>query len=181
MRQLPVYITEADEDIAWDDSEGTVWIQRAYAEIDRWNRQPGHQQIRALILYRWPRVGGADRWWIDGKGNVIADFRRAMEHGYRWRAEVEPEVEVGPVTFTPGQEVEVVVVVNVRRAPGHLDQPAGDVLGQFAAGARVTIRGPSQQADGLIWWPVRGTVRSGETVEGWTAQVAPSGQVLLRA
>ena len=81
-RHLPVFITETDQDEPWADAN-TGWVQAAYAEIDSWNRQPHAQQIRALLLYRWPKL---DRWAIEGKGQVIDDFRAALAHGYRWRA-----------------------------------------------------------------------------------------------
>ena len=47
------------------------WVQAAYAEINWWNQQPNNQQIRSLILYRWPRL---DQWYIEGKNGVIAGF-----------------------------------------------------------------------------------------------------------
>ena len=84
LRHLPVYITETDQNIAWvDDNDG--WVQAAYAEIDRWNGDPTHQRIRALILYRWQQHVG-DIWHIRGKNGVIDDFRAALQHDYRWYA-----------------------------------------------------------------------------------------------
>ena len=80
MRQLPVYITETDQVSAWEDVN-RGWVQAAYAEIDGWNRNPGNQKIRGLFLYRWPQV---DRWYIEGKQGIIADFRVAMRNDYRW-------------------------------------------------------------------------------------------------
>lgn len=91
MRHLPCYITETDQgDIAWTDVN-RGWIQRAYDEINRWNSQPGNQVIRALILYRWPQVPG-DRWGIDGKMNVIADFKAALPKRYTWPDKLQPKV-----------------------------------------------------------------------------------------
>lgn len=96
MRHLPAYITEADQVLSWLD-RNTGWVQQAYKEIDSWNRAPGtpggNQQIRALILYRWPRL---DRWFIDGKYGVIDDFRAALEHDYRWQgiAPLAPPSEI---------------------------------------------------------------------------------------
>lgn len=112
MRHLPVYITETDQTIPWLD-DNTGWVQRAYAEIHAWN-QPGRlegvpesirtaprQPIRALILYRWPRI---DKWYIDGKTGVMADFQAAVAQGYRWQtaeAQPVPKVEPPPVVETP--------------------------------------------------------------------------------
>lgn len=177
MRHLPVYITETDQNLTWEDRPGSEWVQHAYAEIDRWNRQPSHQQVRAMLLYRWPKVPG-DRWWIEGKGAVIEDFRRAIEQRYRWNPEVEGEPTPPPAAkFKPGQEVFATGTVNVRRSPGHLNKPADDVLGQTAAGTPVTITGPAVKADGLTWWPVRTAVAA----EGWMAEATAAGNVLLRA
>jgi len=81
MRHLPVYITETDQDVEWKN-ENTGWVQAAYAEINWWNQQPGHQQICCLLLYRWAR--GYDRWGIEGNQGVIDDFRQAMKHEYTW-------------------------------------------------------------------------------------------------
>ncbi len=93
MRHLAAFITETDQTTPWlDDNRG--WVQEAYAEINRWNqaarldglpetqRQSTRQQIRALILYRWPRI---DKWYIDGKFGLIADFEAAVQEGYQWK------------------------------------------------------------------------------------------------
>ena len=82
MAGLPVYVTETHPaDDPWTDGN-TGWVAAAYAEIDRWNHGQG-QQIRSLILYRWPQIAG-DCWGIDGKQGVIDDFSGALAHGYRW-------------------------------------------------------------------------------------------------
>ncbi len=84
MRHLPVYVTETDQSGPWENVN-RGWIQSAYAEIDRWNRQNA-QKIQAMVLYRWPQL---DRWHIKGKGGVIEDFRAALRHDYRWNVEAE--------------------------------------------------------------------------------------------
>lgn len=173
MRHLPVYITETDQNDAWDLNT-REWVQRAYGEINHWNQQPGNQQIRALVLYRWPRLGD-HKWWIDGNQSVIDDFRRAMEFGYRWKPNASP-VSSG---FQPGQTAAVASTANLRRTPGHVGKPADDVLASLAAGAAVAVLGASQAADGLSWWPVRTTLGDSRTVEGWIAHRTPSGTTLL--
>lgn len=94
MRHLPVYLTEADQNDAWQNVN-RGWIQRAYGEIDWWNRQPATQVIRALILYRWSNV---DRWGLDGKAALHEDFRQAMAHRYNWETalQVKPKVQPQP-------------------------------------------------------------------------------------
>ncbi|NOZ71691.1 MAG: hypothetical protein GXP38_07220 [Chloroflexi bacterium] len=84
MRDLPVYITETDQDEPWRN-ENTGWVRRAYGEIDYWNKIHPDQPIRALILYRWPKH---DKWFIDGKQGVIEDFKQAMRYRYQWKPAV---------------------------------------------------------------------------------------------
>jgi len=84
LRHVPIYITETNQDGPWAD-HNSGWIQNAYREIQDWNDSPRHQQIRALILYRWPRL---DQWYIEGKAGVYEDFRAALQNDYRWRDEM---------------------------------------------------------------------------------------------
>lgn len=91
MRHLPVYITETDQDEPWVN-ENSSWVRRAYGEIDYWNKNNA-QQIRALVLYRWPRY---DKWYIEGKQGVIEDFRMAMDWKLKWRTDVAPQPEKQP-------------------------------------------------------------------------------------
>ncbi|MEA3335926.1 MAG: peptidoglycan recognition family protein [Chloroflexota bacterium] len=81
MRHLPAYITETDQDQAWQN-ENSGWVRKAYGEINRWNKDEGHQQVRALVLFRWRRK---DKWYIEAKKGVIDDFRRAMRWRHRWQ------------------------------------------------------------------------------------------------
>lgn len=89
LRNVPVYITETDEDDEWEDAN-RGWVQNAYREINDWNNQPGNQQIRALVLYRWPRF---DKWYIDGRFGVQEDFKTAMNNEYVWK-EVQLPVQL---------------------------------------------------------------------------------------
>jgi len=88
-RDLPCYITETDQNDAWS-TEVSTWVQCAYKEIDDWNQTPGNQQIRALILYRWPPY---DKYAIEGNQRVIDDFKLAQTHGYEWTEEAPPMAE----------------------------------------------------------------------------------------
>jgi hypothetical protein len=75
---LPVYITEmctAGE--PWEDIN-TGCVQRAYREIDGWNRQYPDRPIFCAALYRWEH----DQWAIHDKPRVHADFYAAVERGY---------------------------------------------------------------------------------------------------
>lgn len=98
MRRLPCYITESNQgDIPWTNVN-RGWIQRAYDEINRWNSQPGNQVIRSLILYRWPQVPG-DQWGIQGKENVIADFKAALPKRYTWPDKMQPALPAYAAKF----------------------------------------------------------------------------------
>lgn len=170
MRSLPVYITETNQDVVWVD-RNTNWVQRAYGEIDWWNRQAGNQKIRALVLYRYPPI---DRWVIEGKGGVIQDFKLAMQNDYRWRQSATPP------TFAPGASVATNDVVNLRRTAGYVGKPANDVLMQLPRDTTLTLVSGPQTLDGLAWWQVRtvGSQQPGAT--GWVARTSPTGVELLR-
>ena len=75
---LPVFITETDQDSPWLDVN-SGWVKNAYYDINHWNSVPGNQQIRALVLYRYPRI---DKWYIEGLRGVEQDFREAVALGY---------------------------------------------------------------------------------------------------
>ncbi|MBV7332674.1 hypothetical protein KFU94_31480 [Chloroflexi bacterium TSY] len=172
MRHLPLYITETDEDDPWQNSN-SGWVQQAYGEIDAWNRRQGNQQIRALILYRWPRI---DRWFIDGKQGVINDFRAALNNNYRWRATLPQAAQ-----WRQGARVRTLNVINIRRSPGYVGKPDNDVLGRVTSGAILEVtNSQSSRVDQLVWWQVRGELTSGQTVTGWLAQFTPAGQPLLQ-
>ncbi len=87
-RHLPVYLTEMNPDDAWDDSN-SGWVRNAYKEIDDWNKA-GNQQIRAAVLYRWATH---DKWSIEGKKGVYADFRQAIENYYKWISPADNSVQ----------------------------------------------------------------------------------------
>ena len=139
MRSLPVYLTETDQDDAWVNTNNG-WVQRAYGEIDWWNKQPGNQVIRAVILYRWSKT---DRWAIDGRAGVIDDFKQAMQHRYNWETALQaktgaviqpekptPEVTT-PVVGPAKPQVETPVVVDT--SPIKFDLTGKTAKGLFAA------------------------------------------------
>ncbi|MCB9156143.1 MAG: M23 family metallopeptidase [Caldilineaceae bacterium] len=176
MRSLPVYITETDEDVAWDN-RNIQWVQRAYGEIDAWNKQSGAQQIRALVLYRWPPF---DKWVIQGKQGVIDDFKAALQNDYRWRSSgATPPPSTGAIKV--GGQARTADIVYMRRTPGYRDKPVGDIIANIPTGRVVDVIGGPQSQDELTWWQVRGVDESGANVTGWMAEVAPNGTRLLEA
>jgi len=94
-RDRPIYITESNHWLALEHPPrneqekrkvGWVnvdrgWVRAAYEEIDRWNNAPHAQQIHCLLLYRWT----SDAWAIEHKMEVQKDFKKALDHDYRWR------------------------------------------------------------------------------------------------
>lgn len=87
LRHVPCYIGECNQDRPWVD-EDNGWMEALFEEVAAWNRSGG-QVIRAVVLYRWR----GDVWAWDRKGNVQRAFRRVVERGYRWPAQVQPVVE----------------------------------------------------------------------------------------
>ncbi|MCC6170089.1 MAG: M23 family metallopeptidase [Caldilineaceae bacterium] len=169
MRHLPVYITETDQVEPWADVN-SGWVQRAYAEIDRWNRQPGTQKLRALALYRWSR---ADRWYLESKSGVIADFQLALAHDYRWDDTVE---EAAPLRA--GDRAAVKGYASLRRAAGYLNKADDDLVHTLTPGTQITLLDDAPQVlDGLVWWHI-GVVDAPE-IQGWLAQFGPDGAPLL--
>lgn len=83
LRDLPVWITETDQDEAWADVN-SGWVVAAYGEIEHWNRQPGNQQLHGMALYRWLNH---DKWGISEKRGVQEDLVAAVTKGYRIEAE----------------------------------------------------------------------------------------------
>ena len=99
-----------------------------------------------------------------------------------------PTGQAAPVTedasspFGPGQQARNATnsLVNIRREPGYLGKPAGDILAQMRPGERVTILGGPESQDGLRWWQVRYQGRGASApVEGWVAESTASGVQIL--
>lgn len=172
MRTLPVYITETNQDVPWLN-QNIAWVQRAYGEIDWWNRQPTNQQIRTLLLYRWPPI---DRWVIEGKAGVIEDFKAALQQEYRW---LQTQPPTG--TFTLNSVVVTTTTINLRRTAGYVGKIPSDVVAQVPTDARLTIlSATSQPVDNLVWWQVRYTPAGQAPLTGWAAHKSPTGAELLR-
>lgn len=165
LRDVPVYITETDQDVAWRNVNAG-WVKRAYANIDRWNKTPGNQQILALVLYRW----STDKWHFSDKGGVREDFKDAMRFKYQW-SESKPLIpDVNPKGF----QIVVAKTVNVRAQPGYSTK-----LGTVVYSQIVFIRGDPVPADSLVWWPIRSYGLDGTILDGWMAEATGGGMRLL--
>ncbi len=86
MRNLPVFITEAQPAEPGWINQNRSWVQAACAEINEWNSNPANQPIQALSFFRWQSIpGDPSGWGIADKPMVVSDFRAALEHDYRVR------------------------------------------------------------------------------------------------
>lgn len=169
MRHLPVYITEADEDHPWEDAN-RGWIKEAYKEINRWNTTPGNQQIRALILYRWPNI---DRWVMETKPQVIEDFKEAVQNDYRWSRSAAPVA-----ALTIGGACHTTTIVRLRKSPGTSGKPAADVLVELPPHTPATVADGPRSADNLVWWRINSRAADGSTADGWSAQALGADSLL---
>ncbi|MCB0046112.1 MAG: N-acetylmuramoyl-L-alanine amidase [Caldilineaceae bacterium] len=141
MRHLAAYIVEAGPFEPWIDSN-TGWVQAAYADVDAWNREPGNQPVRAMALYRWPRL---DRWYIAGKSGVIEDFEQALQHDYRWQP-IAPadEDEAGPVEALLQDEGKRAEKPTRRSAAKSAGKSAGEAPAEPYAAAWIDDRFPDR-------------------------------------
>lgn len=163
LRHLPAIITECNGNRPWP-AHDCGWVQAMYAEIDRWNRTPGNQQIVGACLFRWEPN---DQQWRLTPG-ALNDLGKALQWGYA-------AYEVQPMnSFRVGDTVEAQTTVNIRREPGL----QGEVLGQLAKGDKIRILAISS-ADNLTWYMGAGGSTGSPT--GWVAEKAPNGAVLLAA
>ena len=155
-RHLPVYITETDQDEPWANVN-SGWIQNAYGEINWWNQQPGNQQIRALIIYRWPNH---DRWGFCDKAGVHDDLRAAIAKGYQWRdvsRETSATQWTGYVTAANG--------LNLRTEP----HTTANVLTTVAMGEQVTVT--ARRGD---WLAATYGALSGWVAAQWVSEQKPT-------
>lgn len=100
---LPVYITEANGNGPW---QAVGLMPAMLHEINEWNEMVKDGRlptIRSVIFYRYPRY---DQFFIDGRDDVIAEYRAAVSKGYQSPMPVQPAPqppmpEPSPPTPTP--------------------------------------------------------------------------------
>lgn len=178
MRRLPVYITETNPHPTWEN-RNTTWVQRAYGEIDYWNRN-NRQKIRALILFRW--TAADPQWGFEHKQGVIDDFRQALDYRYKWNVgptweepiPVAPEYSAAlswkqpPGEAPAGSEITVVVIA---RNAGSREWPSGGSNPVRLGYRWYDAAGKPVAAVADLRTPLPRPVKPGETVE-LTAKVA---------
>ena len=86
LRNLPVFITEAQPTEPGWTGQNRNWIQSACAEINSWNLNRANQPIQALCFFRWQiRDGDPAGLGIADKEEVVQDFTAALQNDYRVR------------------------------------------------------------------------------------------------
>lgn len=78
LEDLPMYLTETDQNDPWLDSNNG-WVEAAYNEINTWNQSGRKPLIHALCLYR---SNQDDQWSFYAKSGVQQGFRNAVEMGF---------------------------------------------------------------------------------------------------
>lgn len=68
--------------------------------------------------------------------------------------------------------------VNVRKSPGFRNKETGDVVALIRSKAMLRLLDGPREADGLFWWRVQGQ-EDNQSLEGWMAEVSPTGIRLL--
>ncbi len=102
-------------------------------------------------------------------------------HAYRNRTTGNFKLLLTQGLFAAGDRVQIVYsgAVNLRRTPGSVSKPAGDVLVEVPSGTVLTVVGGPQSADNLRWWRVEHRPAAGGTITGWMAESRANGQILL--
>lgn len=95
LRYLPVYLTEANGNGPW---QAVGLMPAMLQEIDSWNHSK-LPKIHCVIFYRYPKH---DQFYIEGRGDVIAEYQRAVALGYQSPiTPISPAPEPEPPRPTP--------------------------------------------------------------------------------
>lgn len=95
--------------------------------------------------------------------------------------EGEPVDQSTPAGFVVGDRLRNITSsrVNIRRVPGYLGKPDGDVVAQIGPGEQVELLGGRATADNLTWWYIRYSTPGNQMIEGWIADATASGVQIL--
>lgn len=106
-RSLPVILTETDpttRGVGWNPGHNVGWVRAAYREIADWNRDPAHQPIQGLLLYRWPLIPDQPEWSIVDRPGIIEDFNQALRSAPASDFAVRmPIAQDAPTVLPPGK------------------------------------------------------------------------------
>lgn len=181
---------EDDSDLARELSKPLVIEEAGFAARD--DRTRLYAEELDLLFGRgasgympWGFMAGGDTG--DGDDALGVDH---VWHGADWdslrqlfrtraSALAAQSVDIPPASggFKVGQQVFAEAGARLRRPAGL----QGNIVITFPQRTAVTVTGPDVSRDNLRWWPVRATLAGGRTEDGWIAQTAPNGTVLLSA
>jgi hypothetical protein len=94
LRRLPVYLTEANGNGPW---QAVRLMPAMLQEVDTWNHSK-LPKIHCVVFYRYPRY---DQFYIEGRGDVIAEYQEAVALGYESPTQGVPVPPVTPPTPEP--------------------------------------------------------------------------------
>jgi murein DD-endopeptidase MepM/ murein hydrolase activator NlpD len=81
--------------------------------------------------------------------------------------------------FKQGDRLVVNQAARLRRTPGYLGKPADDEVAILSSGAQATVIGGAIAKDNLVWWQVTTAPNASQTVNGWVAEAAANGEMIL--
>ncbi len=144
LRRLPVYLTEANGNGPW---QAVRLMPAMLQEIDTWNHSK-LPKISSVIFYRYPRY---DQFYIEGRGEVIAEYQNAVALGYEspmLPTTTPPTPQPEPPT--PAPEPEPLEWDNRLSERGCVLQPAIVAAGTSAQRVKVGRWFDKQQAQNRI-------------------------------
>jgi hypothetical protein len=152
--------------IDWNGNILTDLIGSSKPEQVRWS--PDHSSVLVVT-----NEGGGRRYFVasvrDGGFDEITD-RVANALFVEWVSSAPPggvsaqPIQHAPQLYAPGQQVQVIYVLNLRLNPTNEDE---NVIGELSQGQQLTILSGPVQAVGYDWYEVE--LPNG--VRGWVAGV----------
>jgi hypothetical protein len=123
-----------------------------------------------------------------GRNSVIWRFRltengqyRVSAHAYQDQSAGDFQLLLRQGLFRRGDQVQIIYPesVNIRRSPGHVNKPAGDVLAAVASGTVMKVVEGPRMMNGLRWWRLEYRNSAGRVITGWMTEVRATGEVIL--
>ena len=106
LKTMPVFITETQPaDPSWWQNVNNGWVRAAFKEINDWNAVAANQPIQSVCVFRW--LPTDNRWSIQDKPAVQADFSAALQNNYktRWVAQPTPVDPVPPAAIAAAKKL----------------------------------------------------------------------------
>lgn len=129
---------------------------------------------QSIMMYAIPRELTQDGFSVGWNKELSATDKMFIARLYPGLSVAPPPVV--SVKLAVGKQVRALTGVNVRRTPGYVRKPMGDVLAALKVGQIAMLTEGYKLKDGLRWWLI-----ASEGHSGWVAQNAPNGTALLAA